>query len=546
MDKTKASSYESLFKGRQIDRWTVSELIGFGKSAAVLRGVAEGKSYALKVFDTDLDERFGHEIQLKRVEQEISLKSHGIPNLIDIVDGGQFDQEGQVYHYIVMPHVEGKNLKHFIQTESYNQEFIVRTLTVLLDVTEKLLERSVAHRDIKPENIIVTPDGEIVLMDLGVLKLMGTRSFTDEEQKQFIGTLRYAPPEFLLREEQDSPNGWRAINLYQIGGVLHDLIMKRELFADVSPYPQLVLAIKERNPEIIANAGTDGRLLSLARNLLAKNWQQRLSFAPINQVRGILASVGIEPVGAEAYYQKAQEIRSRTRTSFDELEGIRTDAKEKDGILANLQQQLDQAILASFKRVMPQFGLKNLALLGQAPIGDSPPKGRFEVRGTPLFRLDGGIHDGFLRPFFVLMKTAVDYERSCFVGALAILPSRFVDLAQIKPSDVPLAVGLTLFAQLERELNPVQAPFQVPGGRRSSGIRLFFHRLFLGVAEFDSTLDNVLDEGLSRLVLQVQEKWQPFVRSEIENQKAEAVGKYPSPTTWDKSTLIPSSEQEAF
>ena len=90
-------------------------------------------------------------------------------------------------------------------------------------MTEKLLERSVVHRDIKPENIVVTPSGHIVLMDLGVLKLVGTRSFTDDEHKQFVGTLRNAPPEFLFWDEHDTVDGWRAVNFYQIGAILHDL-----------------------------------------------------------------------------------------------------------------------------------------------------------------------------------------------------------------------------------------------------------------------------------------------------------------------------------
>ena len=90
MDAIKAKSYESLFNGKQIDGWTVAKLIGFGKSAAVFRAEGDARTYAVKIFDTELDERFGHEIQLKRIKQEIGLRGHGIPNLIDIVGVGSY------------------------------------------------------------------------------------------------------------------------------------------------------------------------------------------------------------------------------------------------------------------------------------------------------------------------------------------------------------------------------------------------------------------------------------------------------------------------
>jgi hypothetical protein len=55
------------------------------------------------------------------------------------------------------------------------------------------------------------------LLDLGVIRPVGIAEITDERQRHFIGTLRYSPPELLIREEQDTPEGWRAITFYQLG-----------------------------------------------------------------------------------------------------------------------------------------------------------------------------------------------------------------------------------------------------------------------------------------------------------------------------------------
>ena len=51
------------------------EYINNGKSAAVYKASdSNSKLYALKIFYNDHIERFGHEIQERRIEQEISLR----------------------------------------------------------------------------------------------------------------------------------------------------------------------------------------------------------------------------------------------------------------------------------------------------------------------------------------------------------------------------------------------------------------------------------------------------------------------------------------
>jgi len=82
---------------------------------------------------------------------------------------------------------------------------------------------------------IILLDGlkRLVLLDFGVLRPIGKPGLTDGTgHRSFIGTLQYSSPEFLLRKEEDSLLGWRAVTIYQIGGVLHDLVIRRPLFAD--------------------------------------------------------------------------------------------------------------------------------------------------------------------------------------------------------------------------------------------------------------------------------------------------------------------------
>ena len=109
------------------------------------------------------------------------------------------------------------------------------------------------------------------------MRPFGDSDLTDEDARVFVGTLRYSSPEFLTRTEQDSVEGWRAITFYQLGAVLHDLIMRRPLFHQLSePFAVLVEAVKSEKPEIHAD-DVAADLVLLAQNCLVKAPDARLA-----------------------------------------------------------------------------------------------------------------------------------------------------------------------------------------------------------------------------------------------------------------------------
>ncbi|MDV2453689.1 protein kinase domain-containing protein [Xanthomonas hortorum] len=173
-----------------------------------------------------------------------------------------------------------KNLKERLSEISVTH---ARSLLEQLAAAAKFLEdRGLAHRDIKPENIAVSEDlTALKLLDLGVIRPFGVGGLTDLDARVFIGTLRYSSPEFLDREELDTEEGWRALTFYQIGAVLHDMLMHKEIFEKYSePFALLVNAVKSVNPEVY---GSDVELVRICRNCLVKdpiarleivNWEQ--------------------------------------------------------------------------------------------------------------------------------------------------------------------------------------------------------------------------------------------------------------------------------
>lgn len=259
--------------GKAVGGWLVEKCINHGKSAVVFLAHKGGAPAALKVFDPEIVRRYGRDAQRKRIERERSLIGKTHPNLVSVYDGGE---EGDLL-FVAMEYFQGQNLAEALGVIPPAE---VRSLVSQIASAAKFLEdSSFAHRDIKPENIGLSPDMKSAkLLDLGVIRPLDLSSVTDEgEQRFFVATLQYSPPELLFREEDPSVEAWRAITFYQLGGVLHDLLMRKPLFEEFKiPYARLVRAVEQKIPRVDApDADADLRLL--AQNCLAKVPSQRLA-----------------------------------------------------------------------------------------------------------------------------------------------------------------------------------------------------------------------------------------------------------------------------
>ena len=284
MDRVKAELWEGHFKGQTVAGCSIETLIDFGKSAAVFRGRRGAELVAVKIFDDELIERYGDKTQLARIDRELTLVGKSHPNMVEILEGGFDPATGN--HYIVMQYLSGQSLQKCLK--EVPEENIPRLIEQLASVCAYLETLSLAHRDIKPANIVILDDFKrLVLLDFGVLKPVGEVGVTDGDGIQsFIGTLQYSSPEFLLREEKDTIEGWRALSLYQVGGVLHDLIMRKPLFHDyVNPYGRLVMAVQNDMPSVVSTT-LPSYLVDTCKAALVKNPNTRLqlidwvSFSP--------------------------------------------------------------------------------------------------------------------------------------------------------------------------------------------------------------------------------------------------------------------------
>lgn len=264
----------------RVDGWTLGNKLGAGKSADVYLAARGADQAAIKLFKPELVDRFGRAIQLGRIQREISLVGLSNDNLVKIIGGGECSDTGHLY--IAMEYIDAPNLATVLTDVPRGQIWPI--IGQIASAARFLEEHQLAHRDIKPENIAISRDfKKATLLDLGVIRPYGVADLTDADQRVFIGTLRYSSPEFLLREEKDVPDGWRALAFYQLGAVLHDLIMKARIYEDFSdPYARLVQAVESIMPAIVAK-DVPADLVFLTRNCLVKDPSLRLSFVRWDQ-----------------------------------------------------------------------------------------------------------------------------------------------------------------------------------------------------------------------------------------------------------------------
>ncbi|HGP4155848.1 TPA: protein kinase [Yersinia enterocolitica] len=280
MDKAKAQQMAESLKGCEVGGWRVGAYLGSGGSALVVKGKRKDQEIALKIIDPDLEAKYGPEKQEIRIGYEQKLVGRSHPHLVKIYDGGRCNVTK--FLFVAMEYLPFKNLDEL--EEPFPRGKLIKIIDQIAQAARFLEELDICHRDIKPENIVITPDFErAILLDLGILMPINPTQAQDAGTgENFIGTIRYSPPEFVWRTEKDTKEGYRAITFYQIGAVLHDLIMGYRIFNNISgPMAKLIDSVTNQ-PVNIDSIDVDQRVVNLARDCLQKDWQTRLRLVDWN------------------------------------------------------------------------------------------------------------------------------------------------------------------------------------------------------------------------------------------------------------------------
>ena len=208
-------------------RYQLGETIGTGGMAEVFRGtdIRLGRDVAVKVLRADLAREPSFQGRFRREAQ--SAASLNAPCIVSVFDTGEEDG----VPYIVMEYVEGRTLRDILQTEG--RLLPQRALEVVADVCAALdvaHNAGIVHRDIKPGNVMLTPRGEVKVMDFGIARAVSDTSSTMTQTAAVIGTAAYLSPEQARGEHVDLRS-----DLYSTGCMLYELVTGTPPFTGDSP-----------------------------------------------------------------------------------------------------------------------------------------------------------------------------------------------------------------------------------------------------------------------------------------------------------------------
>ena len=268
--------YVKQFCAESPDGWAVESDSGEGKSAQVYKISGPSGEAALKIYHPKFFVGEHAPIEARRIIDQVSLKGHDHPSLIQIFDAGQIDDT----YYLLMEYLPWTTLSKSLT--KIDPSSFHNIISQVASAAQFLETRGFVHRDIKPDNILISLDSNFTkLLDLGVMRPISPDepNGTDHGLKRpFVATAQYSSPEYLFRLKEPTADLWKGLTFYQLGSVLHDLIMRQPIFQDeveTGNRYNVAMAVYQKTPEI-QNDRVDPALIALARNCLRKDGKQRL------------------------------------------------------------------------------------------------------------------------------------------------------------------------------------------------------------------------------------------------------------------------------
>jgi serine/threonine-protein kinase len=146
----------------------------------------------------------------------LALLEH--PSITRLIDGG-ITAAG--LPYFAMEFVDGEPIDRYCETRNLSLPDRLELFSAVCDAVTYAHQHLIIHRDLKPSNILVTPAGQVKLLDFGIAKLLSPEPARDgETHTEFQAmTPEFAAPEQVRRESIST-----ATDVYALGVLLYLLL----------------------------------------------------------------------------------------------------------------------------------------------------------------------------------------------------------------------------------------------------------------------------------------------------------------------------------
>lgn len=195
------------------NKYEIVKEIGTGGTADVFlaKNLLNHKIVALKISKTDAKVS---SVALRFKQEYDSLVKFNNQNIIKVYEYFLVSDR----QVIVMEYIQGITLKEELKKYKYIStrkavEYILQILNALKDLHEK----NIFHRDLSSSNIMITNDGNLKLMDFGIVQTSFDQHLT--KTGNVIGTISYMAPE-IIRQQKANPRS----EIYSLGILLYSML----------------------------------------------------------------------------------------------------------------------------------------------------------------------------------------------------------------------------------------------------------------------------------------------------------------------------------
>jgi serine/threonine protein kinase len=257
--------------GRTIgNRYQIESLLGQGGMSAVYKATDPNlrRLVAIKLIHTHLSDNPNFVRRFKEEAAAVGRLRH--PNIVQVHD---FDIDDDTY-YMVMEYLVGETLQTRLRRLNSANRYIpikdvIRVCTQMCDAIGYAHKHELIHRDIKPANIMLDLNSDAILMDFGIVKIVGGDYHTATGAT--IGTAKYMSPEQIRSEKVDERS-----DIYSLGVTLYEMISGQTPYQADSVMTLAMMVLNDPLPDIRKlRSGIPDNLISVSEKALQKDAADR-------------------------------------------------------------------------------------------------------------------------------------------------------------------------------------------------------------------------------------------------------------------------------
>ncbi len=400
-------------------RYFIQELLGQGGMSAVYKASDPNlkRVVAIKLIHPHLatDAQFVQRFQ----EEATAVASLRHPNIVQVFD---FSSDKDV-SYMVLEFIPGETLQENLrrlaaQKRSMDLNQAIKITLNICDALAYAHQRGMIHRDIKPANIMLDVYGQAILMDFGIVKILGGAQHT--ATGAVMGTARYMSPELIRSEPAD-----QRADIYSLGVTLYEMLSGKTPFEADSAMTLMMMHLNDPVPDPRSlRQDLPPALVAILNRCLAKDRNQR--------------------------YQSVNELANDLKQVQASLDNPAATAAQPVTILPPVRPQPAAAPQS------PSGGTMNAATLYEQPVrrstppgGYSPPPPGYDNPPSPAAGYPPPAKKGLAkRWWFAIGAAALLLFAAVITGAIIIFNSNFSGdkPATLQPSALAAIVETATFA----------------------------------------------------------------------------------------------------